>query len=189
MTPDHNITSTLAALDYYTHTKQVIIKDLSEVLGCEQDDIFYSWCFRKFKQHGELVKLDYIYFFHGYECDIRSKDKSQYIRIDFGPGGRIDTFSEWGLYNFVVSFKSQNSALLSLHEYLIKTVETRSRSETSNNSERDILSELIDYMKKDGYLYQAFYEPLNYENKLNFPVDEIKYFDEAVSNRLIISTD
>lgn len=76
-----------------------------------------------------------------------------------------------------------------MRENLINALEARNNNETINNSKRNLLSELIDYMKKEGYLYQVFYEPLHYENKLGFPADEIKYFDEAVSNRLIISTD
>jgi hypothetical protein len=61
--------------------------------------VFYTWCERKTRQSGSLNEY-YKYFFHGYECDFRG-GSGEYIRVEFGPCGRVDTFTSYGLSSFV----------------------------------------------------------------------------------------
>src|SRR5207244_3171047 len=55
------------------------------------------------KQHGDLEKSDWAYFFHGLECDLKNEIDGRFLRLDFGPGGRIDTFTAWGVLQFIMT--------------------------------------------------------------------------------------
>jgi hypothetical protein len=69
-------------------------------LGVAPEGVFYHWAFRRCRQRGEIPETQWRYFFHGLECDLHHAD-GRALRVDFGPRGRLDTFSEWGLAVFV----------------------------------------------------------------------------------------
>lgn len=91
---------TLQACREFTTLKTEFVSLLSKVLCIETNDIFYQWLSRKISQRGE-IDLNWGYFFHGYECDVRHKTDKRILRIEFGPTGRTDTFTSWGLYQFI----------------------------------------------------------------------------------------
>ncbi|HWG43697.1 MAG TPA: hypothetical protein VN688_12995 [Gemmataceae bacterium] len=76
---------------------------LAETLKVAEDRVFYTWAFRQCKQHGDLAGTDWVYFFHGLECDLKNVTDGRFLRIDFGPHGRVDTFSAWGVLQFVMT--------------------------------------------------------------------------------------
>jgi len=92
--------TTLQACRELTTLKIEFVSLLSKVLCIETNDIFYQWLSRKISQRGE-IDLNWSYFFHGYECDMRHKTDKRILRIEFGPTGRTDTFTSWGLYQFI----------------------------------------------------------------------------------------
>ncbi len=68
-----------------------------------EEQVFHSWALRKCKQRGDLEGTDWWYFFHGLECDLRNRSDGRVLRIDFGPGGRIDTFTAWGVVQLIMT--------------------------------------------------------------------------------------
>ena len=44
--------------------------------------------------------------FHGLECDISHRVDGRLVRVDFGPGGRLDTFSSYGVLLLVTSTRA-----------------------------------------------------------------------------------
>jgi hypothetical protein len=49
-----------------------LLPQLAAALNVPQDQIFYTWAFRRCKQRGSLEGTDWVYFFHGLECDLEN---------------------------------------------------------------------------------------------------------------------
>jgi hypothetical protein len=79
---------------------------LAKALGVPAPEVFYTWAFRKCRQRGRLEGTDWVYFFHGLECDLKNSADGRLLRIDFGPGGRVDTFTMWGVLQFIMTSAS-----------------------------------------------------------------------------------
>ena len=93
----------LAACQEMVQRQQEVVPPLAAALGVSEEDVFYTWALRKCKQHGDLEGSDWCYFFHGLECDLRNTADGRFLRIDFGPGGRTDTFTAWGVLQFIMT--------------------------------------------------------------------------------------
>jgi Domain of unknown function (DUF6896) len=88
--------------------RREMISMLADAIGVSADEVFYTWMMRRkwlldhYGQHRRLGTSGWAYFFHGYECDLRHDD-GRLLRYDFGPGGRVDTFTAWGVLQFVMT--------------------------------------------------------------------------------------
>jgi hypothetical protein len=76
---------------------------LAVTLQVPKEQVFYTWAFRRCKQHGRLEGTEWKYFFHGLECDVSNANDGRFLRIDFGPHGRVDTFTAWGVLQFLMT--------------------------------------------------------------------------------------
>ncbi len=84
--------------------RQELFPLFESALGVMQKDVFYTWAFRKCQQRGRLSpQTAWTYFFHGLECDLKNTLDGRLLRIDFGPHGRIDTFTAWGVLQFIMT--------------------------------------------------------------------------------------
>src|SRR5437879_2699245 len=92
----------LKACQELVHRQQEMLPLLAAALHVPEKEVFYTWALHKCKQHGDLEGTDWWYFFHGLECDLRNKADGRCLRIDFGPGGRVDTFTAWGVLQFIM---------------------------------------------------------------------------------------
>jgi hypothetical protein len=79
---------------------------LASAVGVSAEAVFYTWAFRKCRQRGTLPGTPWQYFFHGLECDLKNSVDGRFLRLDFGPGGRIDTFSAWGVLQLLMTSTS-----------------------------------------------------------------------------------
>ena len=93
----------LEACQELIHRQQEMLPLLAAALQVHEEDVFYTWAKRKCAQHGNLEGTDWWYFFHGMECDLRNKVHGRFLRIDFGPGGRTDTFTAFGVLQFIMT--------------------------------------------------------------------------------------
>lgn len=93
----------LEACREVTLCQREIVTLLADTLEVSADDVFYTWALRRCRQSGQIAPGDWRYFFHGMECDLKNSADGRFIRIDFGPGGRIDTFSMWGVLQFIMT--------------------------------------------------------------------------------------
>jgi hypothetical protein len=100
---DENEFGVLEACHEVVHRQQEMLPLLAAAVGVPPEEVFYTWALRKCNQHGDLEGTDWWYFFHGAECDLRNKADRRFMRIDFGPGGRIDTFTAWGVLQFIMT--------------------------------------------------------------------------------------
>jgi hypothetical protein len=80
-----------------------MLPQLAAALEVPEDQVFYTWAFRKCRQHGSLDGGDWNYFFHGLECDLNNTADGRHLRIDFGPGGSVETFTAWGVLQFIMT--------------------------------------------------------------------------------------
>lgn len=83
--------------------QQEMLPQLATTLQVPADQVFYTWAFRKCKQRGRLEETGWVYFFHGLECDLTNAADGRFLRIDFGPHGRVDTFTAWGVLQFLMT--------------------------------------------------------------------------------------
>jgi hypothetical protein len=97
---------------------QELLPALAASLGMAPEEVFYSWAMLPYgKWTGRIQGTEWIYFFHGLECDLRHSD-GRFLRIDFGPGGRFDTFTGWGVLQFIMTSKSPFREFVALRKYL-----------------------------------------------------------------------
>jgi len=76
---------------------------LAKTLGARSNEVFYLWMRRTIHQRWHLDGSDWKCFFHGFECDLENTNDGRLLRLDFGPGGRVDTFTMWGVLRFVMT--------------------------------------------------------------------------------------
>ncbi len=76
---------------------------LASALSVPPEAVFYTWAFRRCRQRGELPGTPWGYFFHGLECDLKNSADGRFLRLDFGPRGRIDTISAWGVLQLIMT--------------------------------------------------------------------------------------
>ncbi|MGB8645836.1 MAG: hypothetical protein WCF84_11410 [Anaerolineae bacterium] len=100
--------------------QQEVLPALGQTLGVPPQKLFYLWTRRRreVRQSGTFANGEWRYFFHGLECDLKNIQDGRYVRIDFGPHGRIDTFTGWGVLQFIMTSKSPWSVFEELQSYL-----------------------------------------------------------------------
>ncbi len=76
---------------------------LADALNIPDHQVFYSWVLHKSPQRGLLEGNEWSYFFHGLECDLKNHSDGRFVRLDFGPHGRADTFTAWGVLQFIMT--------------------------------------------------------------------------------------
>jgi hypothetical protein len=92
---------------------------LADAISVVPDEVFYTWMLRRKElldrhgQHGPLGQLGWKYYFHGFECDL-VHDDGRLLRYDFGPGGRVDTFTSWGVLQYIMTSAPPWSGFLDL---------------------------------------------------------------------------
>lgn len=99
-------------------TQEELCALLSRVTGLPVTDLHRARWTHRLAEDGPIAGTDWSYFFHGMECDFRSRKDGLYIRVDFGPGGRIDTFTGFGVLQFVMSSEARRPELSSLRLFL-----------------------------------------------------------------------
>lgn len=108
----------LQACNEVVSCQQELIPVLAASLGISPWEVFYLWAmFPNCEQTGEIKGTGWTYFFHGLECDLKHQD-GRFIRVDFGPGGRFDTFTGWGVLQFIMTSKPPFKEFAELREYL-----------------------------------------------------------------------
>jgi hypothetical protein len=98
--PDIDILDACAEAEKH---QQELLPLLASALGVPPEDVFYTWAFRRCKQHGDLPDTPWCFFFHGLECDLKNSADGRFLRLDFGPRGRLDTISAWGALQFIMT--------------------------------------------------------------------------------------
>lgn len=71
---------------------------LTALLGRHVSPRFGDW-----RESGVTDDGAWAWMFHGLECDIANRHDGRHVRVDFGPGGRLDTFTGYGVLQFVVA--------------------------------------------------------------------------------------
>jgi hypothetical protein len=86
--------------------QQELLPHLASAEGIRQEDLYYTWMTRRLEQLGYFLDGEWGYCFHGLECDLAHRSDGRFLRVDFGPQGRTDTFSGWGVLQFVMTSKA-----------------------------------------------------------------------------------
>jgi hypothetical protein len=95
----------LRACHEVTLHNEELVALIAEILRVPPSEVFYTWAWklRGFQSRGALPGTAWTFFFHGLECDLANQADNRRLRVDFGPGGRLDTFTGWGVCRFVMS--------------------------------------------------------------------------------------
>jgi hypothetical protein len=93
----------LRACQEVTLRQREVLPHLARTLEVSVKEVFYAWALRRCPQSGQVAQGNWRYFFHGLECDLMHEPDGRFLRIDFGPGGRLDTFTSWGVLQFVMT--------------------------------------------------------------------------------------
>ncbi len=96
-------TETLEACQEVQRRQQEMLPLLAAALGVPPEEVFYTWAWRRCQQRGRLPEEAWQFFFHGLECDLRNTADGRFLRLDFGPKGRVDTFTAWGVLQFIMT--------------------------------------------------------------------------------------
>ena len=82
--------------------QQEVVPLLAAVMGVSASDVFYTWMSGRHEGPGRIGESGWSERFHGFECDLRHAD-GRFLRVDFGPKGRLDTFTMWGVLQFIMT--------------------------------------------------------------------------------------
>jgi len=95
--------SVLEASYEQTVRQQELLPLLAKQLGVAPEEVFYTWAFRRCQQRGVIADTNWAYYFHGLECDLKNSTDGRFLRLDFGPKGTVQTFTLWGVVQFVMT--------------------------------------------------------------------------------------
>jgi hypothetical protein len=73
------------------------------------------------KQSGLIDGSDWKFRPHGLECDLKNTRDGRFLLLEFGPHGRCDTFTGWGVLQFVMTTKSPWREFPELKAFLAET--------------------------------------------------------------------
>jgi Domain of unknown function (DUF6896) len=94
---------------------------IATALGVPDGQVFYTWAFRRCRQSQDIPTSPWRFFFHGLECDLRNTADGRFLRYDFGPGGRCDCVTAWGILQFVMTSKAPWREFPALRERFART--------------------------------------------------------------------
>jgi len=171
--------SVLTACQKMIQIKQKLIKPLAKQFEIPPQAIFYNWLLGKIPQHGYFSDHSWKYFFHGFECDLRHCHEGLMIRIEFGPQGRIDTFTDWGLFQFITTFHPHWFSAPTVVRYFAKIPE--------NLENYQKISFIINQFKYLQLVIPVAPELIKDSLFDSSALTEDQYFDSRVGHRLIIS--
>jgi hypothetical protein len=83
--------------------QQPLLALLAHHLDVSPEDLYYAWMEKRCQQTGMLPDTPWHYYFHGLECDFEHMNDNRYVRVEFGPRGRLDTCSGYGVLQFVMT--------------------------------------------------------------------------------------
>jgi hypothetical protein len=99
-----------------------MLPHIGAALGVPDGQVFYTWMFaRQRRQAEDIPDTPWKFFFHGFECDLRNTEDGRFLRYDFGPGGRCDCVTAWGVLQFVMTSKAPWREFPALRERLAGT--------------------------------------------------------------------
>jgi hypothetical protein len=79
---------------------------IAAALGVPDGQVFYTWMARLDRDIEDIPNSPWKFRFHGFECDLRNTDDGRFLRYDFGPVGRYDCVTAWGVVQFVMTSKA-----------------------------------------------------------------------------------
>jgi len=173
-----------------------ILPHLSKTLQVETNEVFYEWAFRRIKQSGTILNNEWRYFFHGLECDIANLLDGRFLRVDFGPGGTIDTFSGFGILQFIMTSKSPWSNFEQLKLFFATERPPYNQFSGDYSKINDIFEKLfseglIEVADKDLIAFEKQYTTIQTNGSwlIKFPpgTPEKQMFDCSVAKRLKLS--
>ena len=100
--------------------QQELLSLTASHLNLPASQILYEWGNGKFKQWGNLNRGEWSYLFHGMGCDFKNTIDGRFLRVDFGPHGRTDTFTSWGITQFIMSSTAPWSEYQELKTHLAR---------------------------------------------------------------------
>jgi hypothetical protein len=100
-----------------TARQKELVPLLAETLQVQPEEVFYEWAQGTCEQIGQIPETNWYYFFHGLECSLKNREDDRGLRVDFGPGGRIDTFTGWGVMQFAMASKPPWRVFPALREH------------------------------------------------------------------------
>lgn len=163
------------------HIKQKLIRRMARMLEMDPQEIFYAWLSGTVPQHGHFPGKKWKYFFHGFECDLRHCSDGRMIRIEFGPEGRTDTFTDWGLFQYILSSKSNWFSKPEVIQYF---------ASYPDSEDYQKISVVVNVLKSHQWIVPVSskrYESVHF-SLLPTLLAERKYLDSRVCHRLIVSS-
>lgn len=82
------------------HDKRQALASMGRLLKISGKWMLLSWLYRECPQYGSAH--GWTFFFHGYDCDLKNIEGTNII-ADVGSLGYDDSFSRWGIAEFVAS--------------------------------------------------------------------------------------
>jgi hypothetical protein len=146
---------------------------------------------------GTFAGGEWSYYFHGMlHCDFEHIQDKRFVRMDFGPKGRLDTFMGFGVLQFVMTTRPPWREFSELREYLAEKPPPYGRLSGSHTR----MFDLFDQLKSAAYVEGADPELAalveahtttipNGSRLISLPKDlpESVWWDHMVCRRYVIS--
>ncbi len=141
----------LQACQEYVKRQLEMLPALAAAIGVAETDVFYTKMRRPIAQRGTLPGGDWAYFFHGYECDLRNLNDGRFLRVDFGPEGRVGILNSYGVLRLIMTSVLPWREFPKLRSYFAKD----GPPYHENSGDWQKMSELWDRLDSQGFFEQT----------------------------------
>lgn len=124
--------------------QQTLLQKMETKLAVSPYDYWIRRGDQQREQDGTFDNEDWEWFFHGMECDITNLKDGRFVRVEFGPRGRTDTFTGFGIMKFVMNAMPPWKQFKILKRHLTHAIFFRRRSEGDHDRMCTLEDKLID---------------------------------------------
>jgi hypothetical protein len=159
---------------------------LANDLGVPADKVFYHWAITRCKNSGRLANTDWTYWFHGLECELENRKDHRFLRIDFAPGGRYDSFTPSGVMKFVLAGKPPWKEYPELRSYLSKPIpqEAGVKGPASVHLSGSHVRVNSLCISLEAFIEKAGYPHAGSEPPKGWGIDRPEFWDKMLANRI-----
>lgn len=110
----------LQACQEYAQRQHEMLPPLAVAIGVAENEVLYAKMRGPIAHRGTLPGGDWTYYFHGFECDLRNQKDGRFLRMDFGPKGRVGILNDYGVLRLIMTSVSPWREFPNLRNYFAK---------------------------------------------------------------------
>ena len=180
--------------DFLSACRETILRQgemvplLAGSLGMAPERVFHHWVISR-PRPGRIGNTAWMYFFHGLECELENREDGRFLRVAFGPGGRYDCLSVFGVMQFVMCSRPPWKVYPELRRYLSRDEAPADQKPSSRpmslSGSHKKLHRLIGFL--DGHIERIEAPAAPVADSLILDAGRPEFWDRLAAHRLTLS--